>query len=457
VSLVRKAEETLKGECLLERGSDVVVACSGGADSVALLHLLHSNREKLGIRRLGVYHLNHGLRGREADADQAFVAELSESLAVPFHPDRADVASYAGRHGLSLEMAGRRLRYRGLTELLKSAGYDYAALGHTATDNLEWLLLSLVRGRAEPLLWGIPARRDRFIRPLIRCTREEVLDYLDSNGLDYREDASNACLDFDRNRVRHCILPRLRELNPSVERTVSRTLALGDWAKSALDAEAREILARLCVQRGKTRELDTSELSDYNPVTQLRVLRLFVPWIRGRDLVRLVPLQSRKGTVEAARSGTERLLVSYDRLIAEPVEEPGVWEPAVLDEGKEVFVEALGWWLNVRSGERSEFERSGVTDEVVCFDASVVKPPFEVRPWREGDRLIPFARHRPVKLKRIFAERKVPRHMRRLWPLVCKDDEILWAAGLKRSAKAPVTAATKRITILTLLRGEDGE
>jgi tRNA(Ile)-lysidine synthase len=456
VSLIRKAEDTLKRECGFKKGSSVLVACSGGADSVALLHFLHSRRKRLGITDLGVYHLNHGLRGAEADADEMFVADLARTLDIPFHPDRADVAAYAARHGISLEMAGRKLRYKGLQELidLESSGGKvcYGALGHTASDNAEWILLSLIRGRAEPFLWGIPVKRGPFIRPLIRCTRTEILAYLKKHHISFREDSSNVSLSFDRNRIRHLIMPLLKELNPSLEETISRTLRIGDMLNSSLDSEAAELLKRLVATNGKTRELDTSGLSSYNSVTQLRVLRLFAPWLGANDLLGLLPLEIAKGTREIARGEGKKLSASYDRLVLEDCKDQPLWEPMVLSEEKDVLVPGFGWRLRVYSGKPDEFVPR---DDTVFFDASFIKPPFVVRPWREGDRIVPFGRRREVKLKRVFSDRKVVRRMRRYWPLVCKDDEVVWAAGLIRSAAAPVTSLTSELTILTLLRGED--
>jgi len=458
VSLLNKAEDALKQECPIEKGAAILVACSGGADSVALLHFLHSNRQKLGIGKLGVYHLNHGLRGAESDADERFVAELAQSFGIDFHSDSADVAAYAAEHGISLEMAGRKLRYEGIERLLKSSDYGYAGLGHTASDNAEWIILSLLRGRAEPALWGIPARRGPYIRPLIRCTREEVLAYLAEHELSFREDSSNACLSFDRNRVRHRIIPLLRELNPSFEQTLSRTLWLGDVCKSALDVDAANLLQLITVNKGKVRELDTSGLSDYNPATQLRVLRLFAPWLGASDLLRLMPLGTAKGTREIARSGGKKLSASYGLLVLEECDDQPVWESFELADGNDVFLPGLGWRVCVHKGdveEHSSLQGLLLRSDAAYFDASVIAPPFIVRPWREGDRMIPFGRHSEVKLKRIFIDRKVPREVRRRWPLVCKGAEILWIAGLLRSAAAPVTDSTRKLTILSVLRGEN--
>ncbi len=450
--MIELARKTYHEECQVPEHAKILVACSGGADSVALLHFLHNQQSRLSISKLGVYHLHHGLRGKEADEDEKFVQNLAGKLNLSFHSRRADVAAYATQNSLSIEMAGRRLRYAGLEATLNTEKYSCAALGHTATDNVEWIFLSLIRGRAEPMLWGIPARRDRYIRPLIRCSREEILDYLESNQIPYRQDTSNLSLSFDRNRIRHRLLPILKEFNPSLESTLSRMLAVGDQVKDSLDVQARELLTRFSTTRGKHRELDTSALSHYNLASQIRVLRRFVPWLRVHDLARLVPLSPGRGTSEIARWGSQRLTLAYDRLIVSPVAEPEAPSPYELND--EVYLAELGWRISVTYGNTQGITRG---PDRVYFDEKYVKPPLVVRPWKEGDRIVPFGHTSEVKIKRIFTDRKVPRQMRFSWPLVCKGDEVIWVVGILRSAAAPVKAETERVTILTLMRGENDE
>lgn len=452
MSLARKAEKTLKQECRIDENCNILVACSGGGDSVALLHYLYTNRGRLSIKRLGIYHLNHGLRGPEADADEAFVGELACNLGIPFHKEKADVAGYASSHGLSVEMAGRKLRYAGLESILKSHDYGYAALGHTATDNVEWIIHSLVRGRADPLLSGIPARRGPYIRPLIRVGREEVLDYLSRQRLKFREDSSNLDLSFERNRIRHKILPPLRALNPSLEDAFSRTLQLGERVKDSLDDESHEILKNLVVRTPVHCELDTSRLSRYNLATQLRVLRLFVPWLSAEELFGFLPLRRARGSVEIVAKKGMKVVHSYDRLICTAGERPDVWKALKLSD--EVAIRELGW--RIRAEECKPGDLTHEKDKVF-FDARMIKAPFLVRPWREGDRIVRFSRHREMKIKRLFIDSKIPREMRRLWPLVCKEEKVLWVVGLVRSADAPVSAATRKVTLLTVERESDLE
>jgi len=456
VSLVSKATKTLHSECGYKSGESVLVACSGGADSVALLRFLCAGREKLDISRLGVYHLNHGLRTGEARVDEEFVRKLAEKLKLTFHVESRDVAAFASEQGISLEMAGRKLRYEGLDRVCETESFDLAALGHTASDNVEWILLSLIRGRIEPLLWGIPARRSRYIRPLIRCSRDEVRDYLRELDQTCREDSSNTSSAFDRNRIRHRIIPLLKQENPSFEETIGRTLIIGDIEKHFQDSLAEQLIEKHVSETARGRELDTSKLLRYNPVTQLHAIRLFVPWLSAHEALNIIPLEAAKGTVEIGKGCGERLFKVYDKLVVESCGEFAVWEPVELRALRdEVELSGLRWRIKVYTGAPGNVIYEN--EDTVFFDAEKVKPPLYIRPWREGDRVVPYGRHNAVKVKRLFQDRKVPSRMRKYWPLVCKGEEILWVAGLLRSSAAPVTSETRKVTIMTLLRGDNGQ
>ncbi len=447
--IVRKALETLRRECQF-KGARVLISCSGGADSVALLHFFYTHRSQLDITELGVYHLNHSLRGKEADSDQAFVTSLCKKWDITCYFDKQDVKTYAKKHRLSLEMAGRALRYQGLERIVKSESYDYVALGHTASDNAEWLLLNLIRGRAEPYLWGIPPKRDFYIRPFIRCSRNEIISYIQRNNLDYREDSSNESLSFDRNRIRHKIMPLLYELNPSVDEAFSRLLTLGDALKQNLDKEVETIFSKLSDSTSPHIELDTNKLSTYNLATQLRVLRKFAPWLGAHDLLELIPLRKASGTREISRFRDKRLLISYNKLTLLPLEEDTLWKPRRLVQ--KVNITELGWRIKVTYvNERVLFNEC----DRVFFDADILRPPFSIRPWKEGDVIIPYGHKRSRKIKKVFTNAKIPRHMRRKWPLVCAGDEVIWVVGLMRSAFAPISDETRKIVVLTLFRNFD--
>lgn len=202
---------------LLQDTKEVTVALSGGADSMSLLYALFNLREKLGIN-LFAAHLNHMIRGDEALRDEEFVKKQCEKLGVPLSCERIDVLSFARERKLSTELAAREVRYDFLSRVSKGA----VATAHTASDNLETLLFNLTRGSALKGLCGIPPKRGIFIRPLILCTREDVETYCKNNSIRYVTDSTNLSDDYTRNKIRHRVIPVLKEINPSAERAAVR-------------------------------------------------------------------------------------------------------------------------------------------------------------------------------------------------------------------------------------------
>jgi tRNA(Ile)-lysidine synthase len=232
--LVLKAVSQLN---LLSCGDTVTVAFSGGADSVALLYSLYSLKDKLGIT-VNAAHLNHLIRGEEAMRDEAFVKSFCEKLGIELFCEQIDVPKYASDNHIGLELAARQVRYEFLNRVAKGK----IATAHTASDNLETVLFNLTRGTALKGLCGIPAVRGNIIRPLIFATRQDVEDYCELNSLAFVTDSTNLSDDYSRNKLRHKVIPVLRELNPSVEQSVLRTsLSLREYDK-ILEKQINEIL-----------------------------------------------------------------------------------------------------------------------------------------------------------------------------------------------------------------------
>ena len=218
---------TLAGEYdMLPEGGLVLCAVSGGLDSMCLLTLLARQAPVLGFR-LAAAHFHHGLRGADADADEAFVRDWCESHGIPCHTGRGDVAAWAGEHGQSVEEAGRRLRYAFLEKTADEIGADRIATAHHADDDLETLLLNLTRGTGLAGLCGIAPRQGRLVRPLLRVSREMLEQWAAKEGVPFRQDATNDDPHFTRNRLRHEVIPVLRSLNPRLtEHTVQTIDAL---------------------------------------------------------------------------------------------------------------------------------------------------------------------------------------------------------------------------------------
>ncbi len=222
---------------LLCAGDTVLCAVSGGADSVALLRVLLTLRDTLGIS-LCACHVHHGLRGAEADRDAAFVRDLCAAHGVPCEIVQRDVSAYAKAHGLGIEEAARVVRYDALQSVAHIQGATKIALAHTLDDNLETMLFHLARGTGTRGLAGIPPVREAFVRPLLGVTRAQIEDYLSVLGQPYMTDSSNADTDYTRNRIRHDIVPVLRQLNPRCAQAAGRAARLLRTDEDCLSAQA---------------------------------------------------------------------------------------------------------------------------------------------------------------------------------------------------------------------------
>ena len=253
---------------LLPPGSRVLVAVSGGCDSICLLHLLWTKREAWGLSVFAA-HYEHGIRGEDSLRDAAFVEAFCRERGIPCTVEHGDVPAFARERGLGLEEAARDLRYAFLERTADTLGCDRIATAHNADDNAETMLLNLTRGSGLRGLGGIPPVRGRIVRPLLAVTRQEIEDYLRENGLPHTEDASNADESLRRNRLRHRVLPLLREMNPALSRTLGDTAELLRQDEACLASLADDFLAK----HYRNDSLPTKELCELHPAVSSRVLR----------------------------------------------------------------------------------------------------------------------------------------------------------------------------------------
>ena len=254
---------------LLPPGSRVLAAVSGGCDSICLLHLLWTKREEWG---LGVFaaHFEHGIRGEDSLRDAAFVEAFCRERGIPCTVEHGDVPAFARERGLGIEEAARDLRYAFLERTADALGCDRIATAHNADDNAETMLLNLTRGSGLRGLCGIPPARGRIVRPLLAVTRQEIEDYLREHGLPHTEDASNADESLRRNRLRHRVLPLLREMNPALSRTLGDTAALLRQDEDCLASQADDFIGK----HYRNDSIPTKELCELPPAIASRVLRI---------------------------------------------------------------------------------------------------------------------------------------------------------------------------------------
>jgi tRNA(Ile)-lysidine synthase len=448
LALRDRVERTIRRHAMLEGGETVLVAVSGGADSVSLLHLLTSLAPGWRLT-LHVLHVDHQLRPDSA-RDAEFVQALGGRLGVP-----VEVATVTVSGRDSLEAAARQARYAALDACADRIGAQRIALAHTADDQAETVLMRLLEGAGVRGLAGIPPVRGRLIRPLIECRRVELEAELVSARIEWVEDPTNQDPKFLRNRIRHELLPLLEEAyNPEIARALVRVATLARDAINALDRIATAELDRLGAWQEGAVTLQLEPLRALPRQVAAEVLRQAAArlgsraplraWAhRGLRRVLATPAPRRPfrlGGVTLEVSGP-RVRLALAPLLELAARELGV--PGRVD------LPEIGRTLEARLADVDAYAIPDEPDRV-AFDADRLPPKLLVRPRRAGDRLTPFGGGER-KLKDLLIDAKVPRWERGRVPVIEAGGEILWVARLRRGAVAPVTAATRRVLELALV------
>lgn len=441
---------------MLQGGERVLVAVSGGVDSMMLLHVLRELSDDWGLQ-LRVAHLDHQMRPDSSD-DAQFVIDHARSLDLPVFHDAVDVSAYIDREGCSPEEGARELRYRFLRQAAREADASTIALGHTLDDRTETFFINLMRGAGIQGLVGMPPSRTecdlRYVRPLIDCARREIEMYAKNHGVPYREDPSNRDPRYERNRIRHELMPLLETFNPSVRDAVGRASdALAD-IQSYLQAEADQLLDRSTMTADDASlVLDVRPLKAAHPAVRHQTLRQAIVHVKTDvEGVTTEHLDALADLLHQGRSGRtitlpDGLAARYqaDRLILEPQAVHENTVPAVsvpLRQDGLTDVEPLGWRFSVDAIDGSHPEPSSRLE--ARLDASTMAGPLAVRNRRPGDRIRPLGLGGTKKLQDILVDAKVPRHERDTVPLICDDRGVLWVTGLCLSERGRVTANTRR-------------
>jgi tRNA(Ile)-lysidine synthase len=437
--LLEKVAEFIEARGLIAQGQRLLVAASGGADSTCLLHVLRALAPTLRLD-LHAAHLDHGLRGRESEEDRRFVETMCSGLGIPCHTGTLPPGSLR-RKGISLQESAREARYAFLSDVAARTHADRVALGHTADDQAEEVLMRLLRGAGMAGLSGIPARRGIFVRPLLSVTRAEVEAWLAKRGISWREDSSNAGQKYLRNRVRNRLLRDLEAYNPRVREALLREAAILGDEDSFLEELARGRFEELAAIQGGAVRFDLTRLSSEHPAIQRRLVRLAFERaggsLRGLTLrhveavlgllgsespsarVKLpggMAARRRYGALEVASSEPKRAQFRYELALPGRIELPEAGA-------------ALSVW-RVEDGEIQAGK------DVACFPLDRLSWPLIIRSVRPGDSFRPRGLGGTKKLSDLFIDLKVPRDVRRRVPVLETSGRILWVCGLRESEEA---------------------
>ncbi len=428
-------------------GERILIAVSGGPDSMALLHLFL----RWDKGRIGVFHLNHRFRP-EAEAEARFVADYSASFGIPAHITSYDVDRYLEKSGESKQQGARRIRYHLLRACAEKEGYQCIALGHHGDDQAETVLMRLLRGSGLQGLGGIPPRRGPFIRPLLATPKTDIIKYCQTHNVPYVEDTSNWEPIYLRNKIRHELLPLLaREYNPEITKQLRQLAALARQDELELQRQAGAICRQHSVWDWGQLRFERAIFNNLSVAMQRRVLRMLLANYRGH--LRSV--------------GFNHIEIWRQKLLADSafhLSLPGVsvsatadsifvgdfvapaWEPQILAVPGATAIGPFTIRAELFAAAQLP-ARTGLSED---FDYRGLELPLQVRPRKDGDRFSPFGSAGTKKLKDLLIEARIPQERRDFLPLVCDQKEIVWIPTVRRGRAAPLTGKTKRVLRLSL-------
>jgi len=489
-ALEQRVLRFIQEQHLVSRQRKLVVAVSGGPDSVCLLHILVRLQEKLGIR-LHVAHLNHQLRGAESEADAQYVADLSRQFDLPATLERRDVKAYQARQRLSLEEAAREVRYTFLAQVAQSVGADQVAIGHTVDDHIETILMHLIRGTGTRGLRGLqpsgqwlsPDSRLTIIRPLLAISRQETTDYCHQYQLMPRIDTSNLSLSPLRNRIRQQLLPLLQSYNPQVAEALLRTARIAADDLDFLDKEVARLWGEIAREQENTIILDKERFIELPSALQRYLLRTSIEKLLGnlkdietRHIEEIMAALNKPAGKRISLPEGLIFSIEYDRYLLSP--DPTALSPFPVLEAEFALktpgkTPLPGWQVVAAIIDlKGESERGfapltplpppflregdkggGLPNSLTaCFDLDKVGRKLTVRPRQPGDRFQPLGMNQPKKLNEFMIDSKIPRTWRRRIPLVCSPQHILWVVGWRIDERVKVTETTQRVLRLEFKR-----
>ena len=466
--LEQRVFDFIRQHHLVSASEKLVVAISGGADSVCLLHILVGLKAQLKVK-LHIAHLNHRLRDAESEADAEYVADLAHKLGVPPTIERRDVKAYQKKMRLSPEEAAREVRYRFLTEVAKDTGAKRVAVGHTQDDHIETILMHLIRGAGTRGMRGLQPSTEwssktgslTVIRPLLEISHQETEDCCRQHRLAPRLDASNLSLSPLRNRIRQQLLPLLQSYNPGIAEALLRMGRIAGDDIDFLDKETARLWKKLARQDGETVTLNRKGLDRLPPTLKRYLLRTGAERLLGsakdiemRHIEEMMALLGRPAGKRLSLPGNLSFATGYDEYILtmdlatlSPL--PRLGNEAELNiPGKTLLP---GWRIEATIIKREEMTEKD--DFTAHFDLSKTGDKLTVRPRRRGDRFQPLGLSLPKKLNEFMIDAKIPQAWRKNIPIVCSPEQIVWVVGWRIDDRVKVSQKTKQVLRLEFKQG----
>jgi tRNA(Ile)-lysidine synthase len=459
--MIGKIRDTIEENHLLDAGEEVVVAVSGGPDSVALVKVLEMLSYEYRLTLI-VAHLNHGLR-EEAPSEERFVRKLAQDMGLVFESKSLDILSLRKMSGKCIEDISREARYAFLNDVAKKHGARKIALGHHMNDQTETVLMNILRGSGPPGLKGMLSGRDsRYIRPLLDVTRSEIISFLKFHGISFVTDASNADESYLRNRIRHALVPELKaRYNPNLDESIKSMAEIMRVENEYMEMATDKVVSAWYITPGQSEfKICISDFSEYHEAIRRRIIKHLLEGLspHGKG-IGFRHVKAALGLIRSDRPGAyvnlpcdievrreyDTLVISRKRKGEEENPNKGcddlyyeVTPPAsvkMAELGKMMIFEFAKSPIDMRTSTR----------DAVFMDYDRICLPLIIRTVRPGDRIQPLGMRGIKKIKSVLIDEKIPLRRRKEIPLLLDQEAVLWIAGLQLSERVKITDRTRQI------------
>ena len=435
--MIKTIQQYIINKKLFSKENNLLLAISGGADSVCLFFVL----KELGYN-IELAHCNFNLRAEESDEDEYFVKELANKYGLKYHVKSFETQKYASEQKISIQMAARDLRYKWFDALLAVNNLDFVITAHHKDDNVETFFINLIRGTGVNGLCGIKAKNKKIIRPLLEISRQEIESYLTKNKIKYRNDSSNSEVKYLRNKIRHQLMPLLKEMNPNIEQIITNEIFVLDGVSKVFQEQMTAIKERLLVQKEGIYKLNISELIELQhlEVILFEILKPF-GFSEVDQIIKAINSQSGKQFF----SGTYQLIIDREQIIISALENH---QEDI--EIREIEIEIKNP-LTMKFAGSLDFSLNK-NPNVAKLDFDKLSFPLKLRKWKNGDKFKPLGMRNFKKVSDFFIDEKYSILAKQKQWLLCSEDDIVWIVGNRIDDRYKIETHTKKVYIAELLK-----
>lgn len=446
MNLIDEFEKFVKKETLFTKKNKLLIAVSGGIDSVVLADVLHKSAYQLAIA-----HCNFKLRGKDSDNDEAFVKELADKYGTAYYSASFDTKSFASKNKVSIQMAARRLRYDWLNEKAEKESYDYILTAHHRDDLVETILLNMIKGTGIKGYHGILPKYNLLVRPLLFTQKTDLVNYLEENKLVFREDISNSNIDYQRNLIRHKVVPVLREINPSISKVLYNNAKRIRITEEIYFNHIQKTKERISFLKNNHFYLSKKELIDleFNKNYLYEWIR-FYGFNSSQTKSIISHLENSPG--KQFFSSSHQLVIDRDYLIISPYEGEHVKNTVVftLDDNEVQFGEVK---LKINLLKMDKFSDLKF-QHLAYLDKDLLDLNLKIRPWKAGDSFYPYGLGKRKKLSDFLTDLKISRNKKQNIYVVTSAEDIVWVVGYRIDERFKLSDKTKSVLRMEILNDE---